>query len=56
MTQVITMYVGMPTAAIVSMIAITFDSDAETASSATAMMNIFCIITIPILYLMMQYV
>lgn len=55
MTQVITMYVGMPTAAIVSMIAITFDSDAETASSATAMMNIFCIITIPILYLMMQY-
>ncbi len=54
MTQVITMYVGMPTAAIVSMIAISFDSDAETASSASAMMNIFCIITIPILYLIMQ--
>ena len=55
MTNVITMYVGMPTAAIVSMIAINFDSDAETASSATAMMNIFCILTIPILYLMMIY-
>ena len=54
MTQVITMYVGMPTAAIVSMIAISFDSDAETASSASAMMNIFCIVTIPILYLIMQ--
>lgn len=54
MTQVITMYVGMPTAAIVSMIAIAFDSDAETASSATAMMNIFCIGTIPLLYLMMS--
>ena len=55
MTQIITMYVGMPTAAIVSMIAINFDSDVETASSATAMMNIFCILTIPILYLMMTY-
>ena len=53
MTQVITMYVGMPTAAIVSMIAISFDSDVETASSAAAMMNIFCILTIPALYLMM---
>ncbi|MBR2696292.1 MAG: AEC family transporter [Parasporobacterium sp.] len=55
MTKVLTMYVGMPTAAIVGMIAITFDSDAETASSATAMMNIFCIITIPVLYLIMTY-
>lgn len=54
-TQVLTLYVGMPTAAVVSMIAIAFDSDAETASSAAAMMNIFCIITIPILYVMMQY-
>lgn len=55
MTQVITLYVGMPTAAIVSMIAISYDSDVETASSATAMMNILCIITIPILYLMMSF-
>ena len=55
MSQVLTMYVGMPTAAIVSMIAVAYDSDAETASSATGMMNILCIVTIPILYLMMQY-
>ncbi|MBR3245890.1 MAG: AEC family transporter [Parasporobacterium sp.] len=55
MTQVITMYIGMPTAALVSMIAIAYDSDAEIASSATAMMNIFCILTIPLLYIMMAY-
>lgn len=55
MAQVITMYVGMPTAALVSMIAIAYDSDAETASSATAMMNVLCIATIPLLYLMMLF-
>ena len=55
MTQVITMYIGMPTAALVSMIAIAYDSDAEIAFSATAMMNIFCILTIPLLYIMMAY-
>lgn len=55
MTQIITMYVGMPTAAIVGMFAVAYDSDAETATSASGMMNIFCIITIPILYLMMMY-
>lgn len=54
MTQVLTMYVGMPTAAIVGMFAITYDADAETAVSATTMMNIFCILTIPLLYLLMQ--
>lgn len=55
MSQVLTMYIGMPTAAIVSMFAVAYDSDAETASSATGMMNILCILTIPALYLMMQY-
>lgn len=55
MTQIITMYVGMPTAAIVGMFAVAYDSDAETATSASGMMNIFCIISIPILYVIMMY-
>ena len=55
MSKIITTYVGMPTAALVSMIAISYDSDAETASSATGMMNILCIVTVPLLYLMMEY-
>lgn len=49
-TSCITIMAGMPTAVIVSMMSLTYDSDYETASLGTGMMNIFCVVTIPILY------
>ncbi len=55
MTRVLAMYIGMPTAAIVAMFAIAYDSDSDTASSATAMMNVFSLATIPVVYLVTTF-
>ena len=54
MTQVLTLYVGMPTAAIVGMTAILAEANADQATYATVMMNLLCLITIPILFFVMN--
>ena len=52
MTNIITLYVGMPSAVITGMFALAYGGDEESATAGTAMMNIFCIITIPAIYLL----
>lgn len=54
MTQVMTFYVGMPTAAVVGMTAVAAEANADQATYATVMMNLLCIISIPVLYLVMN--
>ncbi len=54
LTQVLTLYIGMPTAAIVGMVAVSAEANADQATYATVMMNLLCIITIPILYFIMN--
>ena len=54
-TSIVTFYLGTPAAVIISMFAMAYGGDKETATSGIAMMNIFCVITIPCLYLMTAY-
>ena len=53
-TNVTTIYIAMPTANTVSMMAVTYKSDTKTATLGTGLMNILCIVTIPLIYLFMQ--
>lgn len=55
-TNVCTIYVAMPTANVISMLAVTYHGDAKTATYGTGLMNILCIITIPLIYMFMQFV
>ena len=55
LTKILCIYIGMPTASVVGMTAIAYDSDARGATSCTAMMTIFSLISIPILYIIMSY-
>ena len=55
-TRVITVHCAMPTAIIMSMIAMTYNADYKTTSSATGLMNILCIGTIPAIWLFMNAV
>ena len=55
-TNVVTIYIAMPTANTVSMMAVNYNSDAKTATIGTGLMNILCIATIPIIYLFMNMV
>lgn len=50
LAQALTIHAMMPTAVIVSMAAIMYDSDSKTTSSVTGLMNIFCIGTIPLMW------
>lgn len=52
-TNIITLYVGMPAALAPGMFALAYGGDEETATGGATMMNIFFIITIPLMYLMM---
>ena len=56
LTSIVTLSAGMPTAMIVSIFSESYGGDSETATESTSMMNIFCIITIPLMYLMMDYI
>ena len=53
-TNVVTIYMAMPTANTISMMAVTYKSDPRTATYGTGLMNILCIITIPLIYMLMQ--
>lgn len=55
LTNVLCIYIGMPTASVVGMTALAFDADAETASSCTAMTTLLSLVTIPVIYLVMTY-
>ena len=55
LTRILCIYIGMPTASVVGMTAITYDCDARGATSCTAMMTILSLISIPILYIVMSY-
>ena len=55
MTNIITLYIGMPSAVITGMFALAYGGDEESATAGTAMMNIFCVITIPGIYLLTTY-
>ena len=49
-TSVITIHCAMPTAAIISLIAIMYNADYRTTTSATGLMDIFCVGTIPLVW------
>ena len=55
LTNVTAFYLGTPAAVIISMFATAYGGDEETATTGVAMMNIFCIVTIPCIYLMTTY-
>ena len=55
-TNVATIYIAMPTANTVSMMAVNYNSDAKTATIGTGLMNILCIATIPMICLFMSMV
>ena len=55
LTNVLCIYIGMPTASVVGMTAIAYDADAENATSCSAMMTVLSLVTIPIIYLVMLY-
>lgn len=55
LTNILSIYIGMPTASVVGMTAIACDADAQSAISCTAMTTILSLVTIPILYLIMLY-
>ena len=50
LARVITIHCAMPTAVIITMIAVTYKADYETTSSATGLMDILCIGTIPLVW------
>ena len=52
LTRVFVLHAAMPTATIASMIAIANNGDYKTTTSATGLMNILCIITIPVMWLL----
>jgi len=52
LTNILTFHMGTPAAVITSMFAMAYGGDEDTATSGVAMMNIFCIITIPCIYFM----
>ena len=54
LTRVLTIYIGMPTASVVNMTAIAYDADKESATGCVAMMTILSLITIPIMYFVME--
>ena len=54
LTRVLCIYIGMPTASIVGMTAITYGCDAHGATSCTAMTTVLSLATIPVLYLIMS--
>ena len=55
LTRILCIYIGMPTASVVGMTAITYDCDAHGATSCTAMMTILSLVSIPVLYVVMSY-
>ncbi|MBQ9031201.1 MAG: AEC family transporter [Parasporobacterium sp.] len=55
LTQILSIYIGMPTASVVGMTAIAYNADSESSTSCVAMTTIFSLATIPILYLVMKY-
>lgn len=55
-TNVVTIYVAMPTASVISMMSVTYKSDSKTATYGVGLMNILCIVTIPVMYLFMEMV
>ncbi len=52
-TNVITLYVGMPAALAPGMFAMAYGGDKETAVGGANMMNLFCVVTVPLMYIMM---
>lgn len=54
--SVVTIYIAMPTANTISMMAVTYKSDPKTATCGTGLMNILCIVTIPLIYMLMNYI
>jgi len=52
-TQILSIYIGMPTASVVGMTAIACNADSESATSCVAMTTILSLASIPILYLVM---
>ena len=54
LTRVLTIYIGMPTASVVNMTAIAFDADKESATNCVAMTTILSLITIPVMYFVME--
>lgn len=54
-TQILSIYIGMPTASVVGMTAIACNADSESATSCVAMTTILSLVSIPALYLVMTY-
>lgn len=54
LTNIATISIGMPTAMIVSLFSESYGGDRKVATETTSMMNVLCIGTIPVIYLMME--
>ena len=54
MTIIMTLYAGMPSATVVNMLALAYGGDSENASSCTGLMNIMSLITIPVMWLLVN--
>ena len=55
LTEVLSIYIGMPTASVVGMTAIAYNADTESATSCVAMTTVLSLASIPVLYLVMTY-
>ena len=55
LTEILCIYIGMPTASIVGMTAIAYNADSESATSCIAMTTVLSLVSIPVLYLVMSY-
>ena len=53
-TIIMTLYAGMPSATVVNMLALAYGGDTENASSCTGLMNIMSLITIPIMWMLVN--
>lgn len=52
-TNIVTIYVAMPTANTVNMLVLNYGGDSKTAACVTGLMTILCIATIPAIYLLL---
>ncbi len=55
-TKVITLHVAMPSAIILTMLALTNKADSKTVSQMTGLMNILCMATIPLVWVLINYI
>lgn len=54
MTIIATIYTGMPTATVVNMLALAYDGDSKNASGCTGLMSILSLVTLPVMWILIN--